>query len=78
LGGRQDLAFDAAVEDGVGRLLGVEPREAAPLGRPLGRNDVGSGVWEVPIARTLPLRIRSVSAARVFSMSVSGSGRCSW
>src|SRR4051794_6416037 len=41
LGGRQDLAFDAAVEDGVGRLLGVEPRDTAPLGYPLGLDDAG-------------------------------------
>jgi len=41
LGGRQDVAFDAAVEDGIGRLLGVEPREAAPLGHPLGLDDAG-------------------------------------
>ena len=43
LSGRQDLAFDAAVEDGVGGLLGAEPREAAPLGHPLGLDDVGGG-----------------------------------
>ena len=37
-----------------------------------------AGVCEAPIARTLPLRIRSVSAESVSSMSVSGSGRWSW
>src|ERR1700734_1926362 len=36
LDGGPDLAFDAAVEDGVGRLLGVGSREASPLGDPLG------------------------------------------
>ena len=41
LGGGQYLALDAAVEDGVDRLLGVESREAAPLGDPLGLDDVG-------------------------------------
>ena len=39
----QDLALDAAVEDGVGRLLGVETREAAPFGDPLGLDDAGGG-----------------------------------
>jgi len=39
----QDLAFDPAAEDGVGRLLGAEPREAAPLGDPLGLDDAGRG-----------------------------------
>jgi hypothetical protein len=43
LDGRQDLAFDAAVEDGVGRLLSVESRETAPLGDPLSLDDVGRG-----------------------------------
>jgi hypothetical protein len=43
LGGGQDLALDAAVEDGVGRLLGVESREAAPFGDPLGLDDAGGG-----------------------------------
>jgi hypothetical protein len=35
----------------------------------------GAGIIEGPMARTLPLRIRSVSAESVSSMSVSGSGR---
>src|SRR5580693_6815737 len=43
LDGGQDLAFDAAVEDGVGRLFGVESREASPLGDPLGLDDAGGG-----------------------------------
>ena len=43
LDGGQDLALDAAVQDGVGRLLGVESREAAPLGNPLGLDDAGDG-----------------------------------
>src|SRR6185312_11319740 len=43
LGGGQDLALDTAVEDGVGRLLGVESREAAPFGDPLGLDDAGGG-----------------------------------
>jgi hypothetical protein len=75
LGGGQDLALDAAVENGVSRLLGVESREAAPFGDPLRLDDAGGGVCEAPIARTLPLRIRSVSAESVSSMSVRGSGR---
>ena len=40
LGHRQDLAFDAAVEDRVGRLLGAEALQAAPLSDPLGLDDV--------------------------------------
>ena len=43
LGGGQDLALDATVKDGVSRLLGVESREASPLGDPLGLDDVGGG-----------------------------------
>jgi len=42
-GDGQDLGFDAAVEDRVGRLLGAEPLEAASLGHPLGFDDVGGG-----------------------------------
>jgi hypothetical protein len=33
---------------------------------------------ELPIARTLPDRIKSESADNVSSMSVTGSGRCIW
>jgi hypothetical protein len=40
---RQHLAFDAAAEDRVGRLLGVEPFQAAPLRGPLGFDDAGGG-----------------------------------
>ncbi len=43
LGDRQHLGLDAAVEDRVGRLLGAEPFQAAPLGDPLGLDDVGGG-----------------------------------
>ena len=79
LGGGQDLALDAAVEDGVGRLLGVEPREAAPLGDPLGLDDVGGGGLRGRRSRG-PCRCGSGRSARtsVSSMSVSGSGRWSW
>jgi hypothetical protein len=38
---REHLALDAAAEDGVGRLIGAEPLQAAPLGGPLGFDDVG-------------------------------------
>jgi len=37
-----------------------------------------AGKVEEPKARILPSRTRSVSAARVSSMSVSQSGRCIW
>ncbi len=37
-----------------------------------------AGKLDVPIARTLPARTRSVSADSVSSTSVSGSGRCTW
>jgi hypothetical protein len=40
---RQQLGLDAAAEDRVGRLLGAEPLQAAPLGDPLGFDDVGGG-----------------------------------
>ena len=43
LGDGQHLGLDAAVEDRVGRLLGAEPLQAAPLGHPLGLDDVGGG-----------------------------------
>jgi hypothetical protein len=36
LGDGQHLGLDAAVEDRVGRLLGAEPLQAAPLGHPPG------------------------------------------
>jgi hypothetical protein len=41
LGGGQDLALDAAVEDRIGGLLGMEPGEAAALGDPLGLDNAG-------------------------------------
>ena len=37
-----------------------------------------AGIVDEPIARTLPLWIRSESADSVSSMSVSGSGRWIW
>jgi hypothetical protein len=40
---RRQLGLDAAAEDRVGRLLGAEPLQAAPLGDPLGFDDVGGG-----------------------------------
>jgi hypothetical protein len=40
---RQHLAFDAAAEDRIGRLIRAEPFQAAPLGDPLGFDDVGRG-----------------------------------
>ena len=43
LRGREDLSLYVAVEDGVGRLLGVDPLEAAALGDPLRLDDVGCG-----------------------------------
>ena len=78
LRGREDLSLYVAVEDGVGRLLGVEPR---PRPRCSATHCVltmsDAGVVVDPMARTLPLRMRSESAESVCSMSVSGFGRTS-
>lgn len=74
LGDRQRLAFDAAVEQGVRRLLRVEPFQPAPLGDPLGFDGVGRRHHGRPDRTDLPLRIRPESAESVSSTSVVGSG----
>ena len=81
--GRDDLvdAVEHVVGEGdvqagkqvVELLLGPRAEECA--------GDAGVGeaeVWEAPIARTLPLRIRSESAESVSSKTVAGSGRWIW
>ena len=72
---RQHLAFDAAVQDRIGRLLGAEARQPRRSATHCASTISEAGKVEDPMARTLPARIRSVSAERVSSMSVSGEGR---
>ena len=74
LADRQHLAFDAAAQDRVGRLLGAEPLPARAVPRPIAPRRSPRRESSRPIARTLPARIRSVRAERVSSISVSGTG----
>jgi hypothetical protein len=41
LDGGQHLTLDSAIEEGVARLFGAEPLEAAPFGDPLSLDDAG-------------------------------------
>ena len=75
LRGGQHVALDAAVEDGVGRLLAAEAGQPALFRHPLGFEISEAGKVDEPIALTFPARIRSVSTPSVSSMSVSGAGR---
>jgi hypothetical protein len=68
---RKDLTLDAAVQDRVRRLVGTEPLQAAPFRYPVRLYEFEAGMFEVPNARILPLRTRSVSAESVSSISVS-------
>jgi len=74
----QHFPLDAAAEDGLRGLLGAEHSSPRRSDTHCASTMFEAGKPDEPIARTLPLRTRSVRAERVSSISTVGSRRCTW